>query len=134
MNQLLEIITRKKPEKIYHLSVDISEENLVNLCQENDCKLFYIEGKNIKNKQEFFQACFSSLNLPDYFGNNWDAWEECLTDLSWCPANSYLFYYHNSPFFANNSPQDWGILLDILQEAIAYWQKQNTSFSVILSP
>jgi RNAse (barnase) inhibitor barstar len=132
MKQLLEIIKEKAPN-IYQLVLDISQENLTTLCQENHCKLFYLDGEDINNKQEFFQGCVSAMDLPEYFGNNWDAWEDCLTDLSWCQASSYLFYYHKSQNFATNFPQDWAILLDILQEAIAYWQQQNILFFVVLS-
>jgi RNAse (barnase) inhibitor barstar len=132
MNQLLEIITEKTPN-IYQLKLDISQKNLSNFCQQNNFQLCYLDGINIKNKQEFFQGCISAFNLPEYFGNNWDACFDCLTDLSWCPANSYLFYYQNYQNFATNSPEDWDIFLDILQEAISHWKKQKIPFFVILS-
>ena len=28
--------------------------------------------------------------FPEYFGRNWAAFEECIKDLSWLPAVSYL--------------------------------------------
>jgi RNAse (barnase) inhibitor barstar len=132
MKQLLDIF-RQQSSKIYELDINVSQENLTIFCQENNCELFYLDGEDINNKQTFFQGCLSAMNLPEYFGNNWDAWEDCLTDLSWCKASAYLFYYHKSQNFATNSPQDWTILLDILREAIAYWQQQNIPFFVVLS-
>jgi RNAse (barnase) inhibitor barstar len=132
MNELLDIITNKQPN-IYQFKEDLSYQDLLGLCQNNSCQLFYLEGKNITDKNAFFEVCVAAMNLPEYFGNNWDGWEECLTDLSWCSASGYIFYYHNSQFFAESSPDDWAILLDILQEAIAYWQLQNIRFSVVLA-
>jgi len=132
MNQLLEIITEKAPN-IYQLKPEISQKNLINFCQTNKFQLCYLDGININNKQEFFQGCISAFKLPEYFGNNWDAWEDCLTDLSWFQAYSYLFYYHNYQNFATNSPEDWQILVAILQDTIAHWQRQNIPFFVILS-
>jgi RNAse (barnase) inhibitor barstar len=39
-------------------------------------------------------ALFSEMKiqfkLPDYFGQNWDALDECLADLEWLPATFYV--------------------------------------------
>jgi RNAse (barnase) inhibitor barstar len=94
--------------------------------------LFYFNGENIFNKTVFFETSRQVMKFPDYFGNNWDAWEECVTDLSWVPSSSYLFVYRNTENFTTNSPQDWTILLDIFHSIISYWQQQNIAFFVIL--
>jgi RNAse (barnase) inhibitor barstar len=131
MNQLLEIIQGKITPGIYELSLTISPVELSQLCQEYNCKLFYLDGERIFDKPGFFQSCLGAMDLPEYFGNNWDAWEDCLTDLSWCQASSYLLVYPKSQNFASHSPQDWAIFLDVLSSAISYWEEQKTPFSVI---
>ncbi|WP_083389754.1 barstar family protein [Trichormus sp. NMC-1] len=30
------------------------------------------------------------MEIPTYFGANWDAFDECITDLTWCPAQRYV--------------------------------------------
>ena len=72
------------------------------------------------------------MNLPEYFGYNWDAWEDLLTDLSWFEASSYLLVYDQWPIFAQNHPDDWQILNDIFSEAISYWLTRNKRFYVLL--
>ena len=32
----------------------------------------------------------AALQFPPYFGDNWNALEECLTDLSWLPGEAYV--------------------------------------------
>jgi len=46
----------------------------------NYFKILIINGAKIKDKQTFFDEFSKSLNFPNYFGNNWDAWDECLWD------------------------------------------------------
>ena len=43
----------------------------------------YIDLSGILTKDAFLQRVSRALKFPDYFGMNWDAFEECLTDMSW---------------------------------------------------
>jgi hypothetical protein len=42
-----------------------------------------IRGKRCTTRASLFQECAAALQFPDYFGDNWDALEECITDLEW---------------------------------------------------
>ena len=44
---------------------------------------FHIEGKNITRKEQLLNHVATALQFPGHFGHNWDALEECLTDLEW---------------------------------------------------
>jgi RNAse (barnase) inhibitor barstar len=35
---------------------------------------------DIKTREELHELLYSSLNLPDYYGHNWDAFDECIRD------------------------------------------------------
>ncbi|MBD2481462.1 barstar family protein [Planktothrix sp. FACHB-1365] len=132
MNQILNLIQGESQPNIYQFPLDISPEELSQLCQEYGCELFYFDGGKINNKSDFLKTASTVMNLPEYFGYNWDVWEDCLTDLSWFEASSYLIVYDQWQNFAENYPDDWQILTDIFSEAIAYWQKRNKRFSVLL--
>lgn len=132
MNQILDLIQGKSQPNIYQFPLDISSEELSQLCQDHNCQLFYFDGSTINNKADFLKTASTVMNLPEYFGYNWDAWEDCLTDLSWFEASSYLIVYDQWQNFAENYPDDWQILNDIFSEAIAYWLKRNKRFSVLL--
>ena len=44
----------------------------------------------MRTKGELLAEFGRALEFPDYFGQNWDALQECLTDLSWLPGDIYV--------------------------------------------
>ncbi len=40
-----------------------------------------VDGARCQTASSFFIECAGALALPDYFGHNWDAFDECLADL-----------------------------------------------------
>jgi RNAse (barnase) inhibitor barstar len=53
---------------------------LVNTLAENGFSVFVIDGSEITDSGSFFQQAKKVFGFPDYFGKNWDAWNDCLGD------------------------------------------------------
>ena len=65
----------------------------------------------------------SALGFPDWFGHNWDALEDCLTDLSWRDAPGYVLLIE-SP----RPGDDLGVLVDILRSSAQFWAGRGKPF------
>jgi len=90
-----------------------------------------VRGELLTDKQAMLQALAPALAFPDYFGFNWDALEECLTDLSW-HVGGVVLLIDDAATPETRAPEDWGVLLDILADAARYWQDQGRAFTVLL--
>src|SRR5215510_9162043 len=44
----------------------------------------------VRDKSELLARLSRALRFPDWFGGNWDALEDCLTDLSWLKADGHV--------------------------------------------
>ena len=94
---------------------------------------FHIEGKNIARKEQLLNHVATALHFPGDFGHNWDALEECLTDMEWVDADGYVIYYdHFDPLLAAN-PDQFDTLVEILRDAVASWKGDGTAMVVLLS-
>lgn len=51
----------------------------------------YINGEKCTTKENLFVEFSKKLDFPDYFGNNWDSFEEILFDLE---VNSKILLYN----------------------------------------
>src|SRR6266404_677322 len=70
----------------------------------------------IGNKTELISMLAKQLCFPDYFGGNWDAFEECVRDLSWLPAGQVVLTHADVPMA--NDVVNARTYLAILDEAV----------------
>ncbi len=117
-------------EKILYGKVKV-DQSLIDEASRSGIVLFYFNGEQISSKKDFFNTAKGVMDLPDYFGDNWDAFEECINDLSWVPSRKYIFVYHNASRFFSKSREDGEILTDILEAARQNWRDEGITFESV---
>jgi RNAse (barnase) inhibitor barstar len=81
-----------------------------------------IRGRKARTMQALFDEFAAALQFPYYFGENWDAFDECLTDLEWLPADAYVLLIENSTHLLETEPSDrLSTLFQILERAGREW-------------
>lgn len=83
------------------------------------------------NKQQLLTALADALQFPDYFGQNWDAAWDCLTDLDWQDAHAITLLLPLS----QQQPVDAGdltVFVDLLAEAAEHWQAQQRQLALVV--
>jgi RNAse (barnase) inhibitor barstar len=133
MDELISALQGDRTPGLYQSAADLDLEELADSCQEQDFQWAHLDGATITNKTEFLSACATALQFPSSFGHNWDALEECLTDLEWLPASGYLLLYSHPKPFAQNHPKDWKTLIEIFQSAIDEWNETDIPMYIVFS-
>jgi RNAse (barnase) inhibitor barstar len=82
-----------------------------------------IKGRHCKTPTTLFAEFARALEFPDYFGHNWDALEECLTDLEWLPAKGYVLLITEAAHVLSNDETEYETFLEILRDAGEAWGK-----------
>lgn len=72
------------------------------------------------------------LAFPDWFGHNWDALSDCLTDLSWLPAKGYVLLLESTEGLAGEAPEDFATLIEIFEEVADHWRRAGVPFWVLV--
>ena len=80
-----------------------------------------IKGRHCKTPATLFAEFARALEFPDYFGHNWDAMEECLTDLEWLPARGYVLLITDAAHVLPNDETEYETFLEILRDAGEAW-------------
>ena len=94
---------------------------------------FHIDGKNVARKEQLLNAAATAMHFPSDFGHNWDALEECLTDLEWVDADGYVIYYDHIDGLLAAHPDQFETLVEILRDAVASWKEDDAAMVVLLS-
>jgi RNAse (barnase) inhibitor barstar len=70
----------------------------------------------LSTKAALLNVLAQEFMFPDYFGENWDAFEECIRDLSWLPDGDVALEHADVPLASN--ARDLHTYLSILREVV----------------
>ncbi len=125
MDELMAVLAGDREAGVYQIGKPLDWARLVQVCAARDLQLFVLDGSAIATKTELLQRCAEVMQFPDYFGANWDALEDCLTDLEWLPASGYVLVYDQPEVLAKAAPADWSMFVEILACAVDAWAQTN---------
>jgi hypothetical protein len=68
-----------------------------------------------------FEEFARALDFPSYFGKNWMALAECLIDLEWLPASSYVLVLQDAEMLLPGDDVSLKTVIEALREAARWW-------------
>ncbi len=80
-----------------------AEELLSSKLKEIGFKIYIIDGLKIFSEKDFFDQISKVLEFPDYFGKNWDAFNDCIGDFEADGASKYCIIWRNASDTAKNN-------------------------------
>ncbi|GAA2120091.1 barstar family protein [Actinomadura alba] len=96
-------------------------------------RLFWLAGQSVTDGDEFLDLCAESFAFPDWFGHDWDALGDCLTDLTWADADAgFLVVYAGWQALAQEDPGAFGTAVEIFESAVDLWRDTVTPMTVLL--
>lgn len=92
-----------------------------------------IDASAARTKSQMLGLLGRSLAFPSWYGRNWDALEDCLTDLSWLPEPGLVLRIAGFEHYAEADPDGFAILLDIFKTSAEYWRGEGRGFWVFFT-
>jgi len=65
------------------------------------------------------------LDFPEWYGKNFDALKDCLTDFSWCEAAGYVLIIAHAEALQRANPDRFHTLNQVFTAAIEEWREHD---------
>jgi RNAse (barnase) inhibitor barstar len=81
-----------------------------------------IRGKKSTTREAFFDESAAALQFPYYFGENWDAFNDCITDLEWLRADAVVICITDANHLLDAAPvEQLRHFVTVLDKAARRW-------------
>jgi hypothetical protein len=132
MSKLKAVLQQQLAPGVYRFPSRAALATLQAEAEEAGWRLFHLDGAAIHDKAGLLAAAKTALGMPGYVGNNWDAFEEAINDLSWAPAPGYAVIYDDAGNLDDHDPAAFATAVDILNTAAHNWQQEGKPFYALL--
>ncbi len=83
-----------------------------------------VRGRKMRTTPALYDELAAALQFPYYFGENGAAFDDCITDLEWLPADAYTILISDSVHLLEAGPSEHLTLwLHALERAGQFWAK-----------
>ena len=105
---------------------------LVEVAAAGKFAVFRVSLGGCTESSEVLARLAEQLQFPAWFGQNWDALADCLTDFSWREAAGYVLVLEQLGDFRAAGDDDFDTLIEILSDASASWGVMGIPFWAFL--
>ena len=120
MSKLLQRLSDAAKSGVYRAR---HERDIVEALRGSRLRVVRVDLAGARDKGALIERVARALEFPAWFGGNWDALEDCLSDLSWSTGDGHVLLIENA-----EASDERGILVDILRSAAAFWAERGRPF------
>ena len=92
-----------------------------------------IDLAGCQDKAGFLGRIAAALGFPAWFGDNWDAFYDCLADLSWRPGKGWVLILENVHDLRLIAPEVLDTALAIMGDAALAWDERGLPLRVLVA-
>lgn len=112
---------------VYHMP-QVDPLPLIDAAAASGFAAFRIDLSQAEDKTGLLDAIGKAMHFPDWFGHNFDALSDCLTDLAWQPAEGYFVLLERCDGIHGRAEADFVSTLQTFAQAADDWREQGVPF------
>lgn len=131
MKAVLSTLIKSGKGGVFRSHAEVPEKAL-DAAKRSGLRVEKIGLQGARDKNAFLNAVAKALRFPDYFGHNWDAFYDCLTDLEHEKGEGILVLLREASGFARAEQEEFAAAVDALQDAAEFWDEDGKLLLVIV--
>jgi len=125
MGKLLQRLSDASRSGVYRVA---RPDEVLDATQGSRLRVSRIVLAGARDKAALLASVSHAMRFPAWFGANWDALEDCLTDLSWIEAPGHVLLVEQSAELAEG---DFAEFTDVLASAAGHWAGRGRPFFAV---
>jgi hypothetical protein len=93
--------------------------------------LVAVVPQGVTSAKQLLETLYERLKLPEYFGFNWNALEECLRDFHWVKQRDVILIHEDLPTLTST---DLANYIGVLDECVRSWKPDEDHRLVVMFP
>ncbi|HEX6499317.1 MAG TPA: barstar family protein [Micromonosporaceae bacterium] len=115
MNGLADVFRGDRPAGVYRS--DLDPDRIGRAAVDAGWAVAVLDGAGIATKAALLSAVGGALSFPAWYGGNWDALADCLSDLSWLADRGELLIWRDYGVLADDDFDSWRIAYQVFASA-----------------
>ena len=125
MSKLLERMRDASRSGVYRATGDAV---ILEVARDTGFDVVTLSLAQVQGKEGLLKKLAEALGFPKWFGGNWDALEDCLSDLSWRDAGGWVLIFRDFEVLPRD---DLGVLVEVLASAAQSWKERGKPFFAV---
>ena len=127
MNDYTDTLTNTEISGVYEIP-EGGVEALLAAAEANKYLVYRVDLRKARSREQMLGLVGEGLELPAWYGANYDALMDCLCDLNWVPAPGYVIILENCHNIATLAPPEFNMMIDVFAEAANAWREEDKPF------
>lgn len=102
------------------------------LAASRHCQVLAVDLAGAAETRAILERLGNELHFPDWYGSNFDALYDCLSDPDWQAANGHLLLLGGLSNWQSTIPDDFAILIDVLLAVVETRQDSAKPFCILI--
>jgi len=94
--------------------------------------VYPLDGRAVTGTEALFDRCADLLSFPARFAHSWEAFADCMADLSWLPGHGHVVLWDKYGVLARQDPKSWQMAYQTLAAATTRRSVEDASLYVLL--
>lgn len=116
---------------VYHLPVS-GRDKLAKAAETAGLSYHLCQLDDSEEVDDVLELIGEGLHLPKWYGKNFDALYDCLTDLTWQDTAASVIVLTGCDAIHAADPDAWQTLISVFASAAEFWQNEEVPFWVFI--
>jgi RNAse (barnase) inhibitor barstar len=127
MNDYTEILANTDIAGVYEIP-EAGVDAIIAAAEANKHIVYRADLRAARGREQMLKIVGEGLELPAWYGANFDALMDCICDMNWIPAPGYTIIIENCHNIHSLAYADFNMMIDVFAEAAKAWREEGKPF------